>query len=153
MGRYPSFFKGLILRKSKAAKKKQKRKVKKKQVKALRFKKAARENGWFYLEDAHYSFDIGNMGRAVRFVKKQHGLCPMKKKFSGLIGEIDMILGRIRGEREFSEIVYDIWVNSKTEQDRKKSFTNLGTRLKRAKTGYNKTRELDEKLFGDTYEL
>jgi len=77
----------------------------------------------------------------------------MKKKFSGLIGEIDMILGRIRGEKEFSEMVYDIWMNSKTEKDRKKSFTNLGTRLKRAKTGYNKTQELDEKLFGDTYEL
>lgn len=73
--------------------------------------------------------------------------------FEMVIGEIDMILGRIRGEKEFSEIVYDIWVNSKTEQDRKKSFTNLGTRLKRAKTGYNKTRELDDKLFRDTYEL
>ncbi len=73
--------------------------------------------------------------------------------FEMVIGEIDMILGRIRGEKEFSEIVYDIWMNAETEQDRKKSFTNLGTKLKRAKTGYNKTRELDEKLFGDTYEL
>ncbi|MEA1968112.1 MAG: SNF2-related protein [Thermodesulfobacteriota bacterium] len=73
--------------------------------------------------------------------------------FEMVIGEIDMILGRIRGEQDFSEMVYDIWVNSATEQDRKKSFTDLGTKLKRAKTGYNKTRELDDKLFGDTYEL
>ena len=80
MGRYPSFFKGLILRKSKAAKKKQKRKVKKKQVKALRIKKAARENGWFYLEDAHYSFDIGNMGRAVKFVKKAARALPNEEE-------------------------------------------------------------------------
>ena len=73
--------------------------------------------------------------------------------FEMVIGEIDMILGRIRGEKEFSDIVCDIWLNSTPGQERRKSFSNLGTRLKRAKTGYEKTRELDGKLFGDTYEL
>nr|MDA3790533.1 SNF2-related protein [Desulfobacula sp.] len=73
--------------------------------------------------------------------------------FEMVIGEIDMILGRIVGEKEFGDIVLDLWVKSSSEQDRKKSFTDLGTRLKRAKTGYQKTRELDDKLFGDTYEL
>ncbi len=73
--------------------------------------------------------------------------------FEMVIGEIDMILGRIRGEKEFSDMVYDIWINSETRKAREDSFANLGTRLKRAKTGYNKTRELDDKLFGDTYEL
>jgi len=73
--------------------------------------------------------------------------------FEMVIGEIDMILGRIRGEKEFGDIVYDIWVDSQSEKERKQSFTTLGAKLKRAKTGYNKTRELDDKLFGDTYEL
>jgi SNF2 family DNA or RNA helicase len=73
--------------------------------------------------------------------------------FEMVIGEIDMILGRISGDKEFGDIIYDIWVNSKTKQDRELSFNNLGTKMKRAKTGYNKTRELDEKLFGDAYEL
>jgi len=73
--------------------------------------------------------------------------------FEMVIGEIDMILGRIRGEKEFGDIVYDIWVDSQSEKEKKKSFTTLGAKLKRAKTGYNKTRELDDKLFGDTYEL
>ncbi|WP_457551027.1 DEAD/DEAH box helicase [Desulfobacula sp.] len=73
--------------------------------------------------------------------------------FEMVIGEIDMILGRIRGEKEFGQIIYEIWMNSKTEQDREKSFASLGTKMKRAKTGYQKTRELDEKLFGDAYEL
>lgn len=73
--------------------------------------------------------------------------------FEMVIGEIDMILGRIRGEKEFSDMVYEIWMNSKTRQERQKAFTNLGTKLKRAKTGYNKSREFDDKLFGDTYEL
>ena len=73
--------------------------------------------------------------------------------FEMVIGEIDMILGRISGEKEFGDIIYDIWVNSPTKREREKAFNNLGTQMKRAKTGYQKTRELDEKLFGDAYEL
>jgi len=73
--------------------------------------------------------------------------------FEMVIGEIDMILGRITGEKEFSDMVCDIWLNSKTLEERESSFSSLGTQMKRAKTGYEKTRELDGKLFGDTYEL
>ncbi|HKK91522.1 MAG TPA: SNF2-related protein, partial [Desulfobacteraceae bacterium] len=73
--------------------------------------------------------------------------------FEMVIGEIDMVLGRVRGEKEFGDMVYDIWVNAESEQERKQSFSSLGTKLKRAKTGYHKTRELDDKLFGDNYEL
>ncbi len=73
--------------------------------------------------------------------------------FEMVIGEIDMILGRISGEKEFSDMVCDIWLNSKTTEERDASFAGLGTKLKRAKAGYEKTRELDGKLFGDTYEL
>jgi SNF2 family DNA or RNA helicase len=73
--------------------------------------------------------------------------------FEMVIGEIDMIMGRVKGEQEFSEMVYDIWVNSSSEKERKKSFGQLATRLKRSKTLYEKTKELDEKLFGENYEL
>ena len=76
------------MRKSKAAKKKQKRKVKKKQVKALRFKKATRENGWFYLENADYFFDIGNMDRAVKFVKKAARALPNEEEVFRVMGYI-----------------------------------------------------------------
>ena len=73
--------------------------------------------------------------------------------FEMVIGEIDMILGRIEGEQEFSEMIYDLWINSPSEEQRKKSFGQLASRLKRAKAGYQKTKELDEKLFGENYEL
>jgi hypothetical protein len=73
--------------------------------------------------------------------------------FEMVIGEIDMILGRIRSDHEFAELVYDIWLNSGAEEDRKRAFKKLGSRLIRAKTGYQKTKELDEKLFGEDYEL
>ncbi len=73
--------------------------------------------------------------------------------FELVIGEIDMILGRIRGEKEFSDMVYDIWIQSVSDAERKKRFDQLATRLKRNKAGYEKTKALDEKLFGENYEL
>ncbi len=73
--------------------------------------------------------------------------------FEMVVGEIDMIIGRIKGEKEFDELVYDIWVDAHSQEERKKGFDALGTKMKRARTGYEKTRELDEKLFGDSYEL
>ncbi len=73
--------------------------------------------------------------------------------FEMVIGEIDMIMGRVKGEQEFSEMVYDIWVNSSSEKEREKSFGQLANRLKKSKTLYKKTKELDEKLFGENYEL
>jgi SNF2 family DNA or RNA helicase len=73
--------------------------------------------------------------------------------FEMVIGEIDMIMGRVKGEQEFSDMVYDIWVNSSSEKEREKSFDQLADRLKKSKTLYKKTKELDEKLFGENYEL
>ncbi|MDL1981089.1 MAG: SNF2-related protein [Deltaproteobacteria bacterium] len=73
--------------------------------------------------------------------------------FEMVIGEIDMIMGRVKGEQEFSDMVYSIWINSSSEKERQKSFDQLATRLKSSKTLYKKTKELDEKLFGENYEL
>ncbi len=73
--------------------------------------------------------------------------------FEMVIGEVDMILGRIRGEQEFSDMVYDIWMDAESEEDRETAFNRLAARLKRSKTSYLKTRELDDKLFEDSYEI
>ena len=73
--------------------------------------------------------------------------------FEMVIGEIDMILGRIRGEQEFSDLVYEIWMGGESEEERQEGFDRLATRLKRSKTSYIKTRELDDKLFEDGYEI
>ena len=73
--------------------------------------------------------------------------------FEMVIGEIDMILGRIRDEKDFSDRVYDIWANSLSEKERQDGFGQLAARLQRSKAQYEKTRELDEKLFGINYEL
>ncbi|RLC26198.1 MAG: ATP-dependent helicase [Deltaproteobacteria bacterium] len=73
--------------------------------------------------------------------------------FEMVIGEIDMIMGRVKGEQEFSDMVYGIWINSSSEKEKQKSFDQLASRLKSSKTLYQKTKELDEKLFGENYEL
>jgi len=73
--------------------------------------------------------------------------------FELVIGEIDMILGRVRGEKDFSETVFDIWVNADSDDDRQSGFDKLASSLKRQKTSYQKTKVLDEKLFGENYEL
>jgi SNF2 family DNA or RNA helicase len=73
--------------------------------------------------------------------------------FEMVIGEIDMVLGRIMGEQDFSDMIFDIWVNSPTEEMVEKGFSQLATKLKRAKTGYESTKALDEKLFGANFEL
>jgi SNF2 family DNA or RNA helicase len=72
--------------------------------------------------------------------------------FEMVIGEIDMIMGRMRGEQDFADLVYDLWINAASEDERKEAFDKLGTRLKRCRTGYEKTKTLDEKLFGENYE-
>ena len=73
--------------------------------------------------------------------------------FEMVIGEIDMILGRVRQEKDFSEMVYDIWIKTESDNARDDDFNQLGARLKRAKTQYGKTKSLDENLFGENFEL
>lgn len=71
--------------------------------------------------------------------------------FELVIGEIDMILGRLEGEEEFSELVYEIWTQHPEEAERQKAFDTLASRLIQAKTAYGRTKELDEKLFQEDF--
>jgi SNF2 family DNA or RNA helicase len=73
--------------------------------------------------------------------------------FEMVIGEIDMILGRIQGDQDFSDLVLDIWTQTPDEAERRQAFTRLGSMLKRLKSGYEKTKALDDKLFGEDFEL
>ena len=71
--------------------------------------------------------------------------------FELVVGEIDMILGRLQGEEEFSDLVYEIWVKNTREEERGKAFDALAARLKRALSAYGKSKELDEKLFHEDF--
>ena len=71
--------------------------------------------------------------------------------FELVVGEIDMILGRLRGEEEFGDLVYDIWVKHPDDSERKQAFDALASMLKRARSAYDKSKELDEKLFQEDF--
>ena len=71
--------------------------------------------------------------------------------FELVVGEIDMILGRLQGEQEFEDMVYELWLEHQDAKERKKAFNSLGTRMKRAKTAYQKSQELDDKLFQEDF--
>jgi hypothetical protein len=71
--------------------------------------------------------------------------------FELVVGEVDMILGRLQGEEEFGDLVYDIWVTHRDEAERDRAFGALATKLQRARSSYEKSRELDEKLFQEDF--
>lgn len=71
--------------------------------------------------------------------------------FELVIGEMEMILGRLQGEQEFGELVYKLWAENSEIDDKKKAFESLGSKIKRAKTAHEKSKELDEKLFQDDF--
>ncbi len=71
--------------------------------------------------------------------------------FELVVGEIDMILGRLQGEQEFEDMVYELWLNHQDADEREKAFNSLGSRMKRAKSAYQKSQELDEKLFQEDF--
>ncbi len=71
--------------------------------------------------------------------------------FELVVGEIDMILGRLRGEKEFADLIFELWVGNTDDRSRDKAFDTLATRLKRARSAYDQTKNLDEKLFKEDF--
>ncbi|MDO8670652.1 MAG: SNF2-related protein [Dehalococcoidia bacterium] len=71
--------------------------------------------------------------------------------FELVIGEMDMILGNLADERDFEEIITDIWVRSGSREEVQQRVEVLGDELVRAKEEYLKTKEYDEVVFGQDY--
>jgi SNF2 family DNA or RNA helicase len=71
--------------------------------------------------------------------------------FELVIGEVDMILGNLEDEREFPEVVADLWAESADQDDFTRRIDALGDRLLEAKQAYFEQRALDDKLFGNRF--
>jgi SNF2 family DNA or RNA helicase len=71
--------------------------------------------------------------------------------FEMVIGEIDMILGNLDDEREFQEMVADLWVESGDGSEFARRMEELGDRLVAAKEAYLQQRGLDDRLFADRF--
>ncbi len=71
--------------------------------------------------------------------------------FELVIGEIDMILGNLEEEREFEDMVADLWAEADDLADFRARMEALGDRLVAAKQAYLEQRAHDDKLFGDRF--
>jgi hypothetical protein len=71
--------------------------------------------------------------------------------FELVIGEVDMILGNLDEEREFEDVVADLWAESSDLADFRARLEALGDRLLAAKQAYFEQREHDDRLFGDRF--
>jgi hypothetical protein len=73
--------------------------------------------------------------------------------FELVIGEIDSILGNLDGEEEFSDIVLDIWLRSTRKEELQQNIETFAEQILQARTEYQKTKELDEALFEQEFEV
>jgi SNF2 family DNA or RNA helicase len=72
--------------------------------------------------------------------------------FELVAGEIEMILGELGQEQDFSTIVMDLWARGDTSGERENAFERLAEELHRAKSRYQNSSELEQALFGEDYE-
>ncbi|MDZ7362342.1 MAG: DEAD/DEAH box helicase [candidate division KSB1 bacterium] len=73
--------------------------------------------------------------------------------FELVIGEIDSILGNLGSEEEFSDIVLDIWLRSTQKDELHQNIENFAEQILQARAEYQKTKELDEALFEQEFEV
>jgi SNF2 family DNA or RNA helicase len=71
--------------------------------------------------------------------------------FELVIGEVDMILGNLDEEREFEDVVADLWSESDDVSDFRRRMEALGERLLAAKRAYLEQQAHDDKIFGDQF--
>ena len=71
--------------------------------------------------------------------------------FELVIGEMDMVLGQLADERDFEDLVMDIWTRAQTPEQAAAGFAQLGDALVEAREAYQQTREYDETLFGQDF--
>mgnify|MGYP001009291619 FL=1 len=71
--------------------------------------------------------------------------------FELVIGEVDMILGQLGDERDFEEIVLDIWAQARSRADLHQGMVGLGEDLVKARAAYQHAQDYDEALFGEDF--
>jgi hypothetical protein len=71
--------------------------------------------------------------------------------FELVIGEVDMILGNLDEEREFQDVLADLWAESADLGDFKRHLEQLGERLLQAKEAYLEQKSHDDRIFGDHF--
>ena len=71
--------------------------------------------------------------------------------FELVVGEVGEILGNLEDEREFEDIVLDLWAGADSDQAARDRFAELGDRLVGAQHRYQGSKAYDETLFGQDF--
>jgi SNF2 family DNA or RNA helicase len=71
--------------------------------------------------------------------------------FELVIGEMDMILGQLSDERDFEDLLLDIWIQSQTAEELDSGYNRLGEMLVSARQAHQKIQEYDDALFGNDF--
>lgn len=71
--------------------------------------------------------------------------------FELVIGEIDTILGDLDDDREFQDVVADLWAESDDLDEFSRRVDALGDRILEAKKAYLDRRRQDDRLFGNRF--
>ena len=71
--------------------------------------------------------------------------------FELVIGEMDMILGQLSDERDFEDLLVDIWMSARTDEELHAGFNQLGETLIQARQAHQKSQDYDEALFGEDF--
>ncbi len=99
-------------------------------------------------EDVHV-FNLVAAGTAESVVL--HLLDAKLNMFELVIGEIDTILGNLDDDREFQEVMTDLWADSDDLDDFSRRVDALGDRILEAKKAYLAQRRRDDRLFGNRF--
>ncbi|MBI1871457.1 MAG: DEAD/DEAH box helicase [Chlamydiae bacterium] len=73
--------------------------------------------------------------------------------FEMVIGEIEPILGHRGEDKDFEEVIMEIWMKGAHPEHLKSGFEELGTQLINAKGEYLKSQSFVTKIFGEDYEI
>ena len=73
--------------------------------------------------------------------------------FEMVIGEVEPILGYLGEDKEFENVILDIWLKNSDQKTINRGFEDFGSRLAEAKSEYLKSTALDKEIFGEDYEV
>jgi superfamily II DNA or RNA helicase len=100
--------------------------------------------------------DVFIFNLSVRETLEDHILNILDNKinmFEMVIGEIEPLLGHLEEEREFEEVILEIWMQSRDQEEARSRFEEFGQKLVKAKGDYLDSKALDREIFGEDYEV
>jgi SNF2 family DNA or RNA helicase len=71
--------------------------------------------------------------------------------FELVVGEVGEILGNLEDEREFEDIVLDLWTAAESAESARAAFHRLGEALVEARGKYTAAKAYDDELFGQDF--